>query len=87
MIAIMDPSYVLHRRPVCVRTALTSSKGSGESTLLNVLVGRQPAEGLISVNGEQVKETGISHISAYVEQTDALLESLAVRETLSFAAK
>lgn len=66
--------------------------GSGKTTLLNVLSHRQSASGLevsarVTVNGSVVSRQSLQGISSYVEQEDALIGSLTVRETLSFAAR
>lgn len=69
-----------------------ASSGSGKSTLLNVLAHR--AQGLhasvkaaIYINGAAANPRTFRKISAYVEQEDALVGSLTVRETLNFAAR
>lgn len=73
--------------------ALMGPSGSGKSTLLNVLAHRQSALGGASIhadiyiNGAPVDPKTFRRISAYVEQEDALVGSLTVRETLSFAAR
>ena len=59
--------------------------GAGKSTLLDVLSGR-----LAATQGEVVcnpPTTSIKSISSYVEQHDALLGVLTVRETLWYTAK
>ena len=66
--------------------------GSGKTTLLNVLARRMVAPGAIItgsalVNGVNPSLTQFRQISSYVEQEDALIGSLTVRETLSFAAR
>lgn len=72
--------------------ALMGPSGSGKSTLLNVLAHRQSALGAnvsadIYINGSAANSKTFRRISAYVEQEDALVGSLTVRETLSFAAR
>lgn len=71
---------------------LTRYSGSGKSTLLNMLAHRRPArdskvQGSIYINGSPVDIRSFRQISAYVEQEDALVGSLTVRETLDFAAR
>lgn len=66
--------------------------GSGKTTLLNVLAHRDAAAnvevlGSIRVNGSTVSRKTFQSISSYVEQEDALIGSLTVRETLDFAAR
>ncbi|KAF2861199.1 putative ABC transporter [Piedraia hortae CBS 480.64] len=72
--------------------ALMGPSGSGKSTLLNVLAHRTAAVGAtvgggVFINGRQTAAPIIRSISAYVEQEDALVGSLTVQETLSFAAR
>ena len=45
------------------------------------------ADGLLYLNGVAADATEFRRISAYVEQEDALIGSLTVRETLDFAAR
>lgn len=65
--------------------------GSGKTTLLSALarrdVSRQTMFGLIKINGVTVSLDRFRSISSYVEQEDALVGSLTVRETLDFAAR
>lgn len=66
--------------------------GSGKTTLLNVLAHRNPGTKLdvtsnVYVNGSTTTKTDLQSISSYVEQEDALIGSLTVRETLDFAAR
>lgn len=72
--------------------ALMGPSGSGKSTLLNVLAHRAANLGAniqanIYVNGTPADPRTFRRISAYVEQEDALVGSLTVRETLNFAAR
>ena len=62
------------------------------STLLNVLAQRAAAsgatvEGNVLTNGSQTSLATFRKLNSYVEQDDALIGSLTVQETLSFAAK
>lgn len=72
--------------------ALMGPSGSGKTTLLNVLAGRQATSkattaGDILVNGRALPKNVFQHLSSFVEQEDALIGSLTVRETLDFAAR
>lgn len=69
-------------------TGILGSRGSGKTTLLNVLSERMYDSNL-SVQGERLhnNSTSLSSIShAYVGQTDSLLPTVTVHETLTFAA-
>ncbi|KAK0214526.1 P-loop containing nucleoside triphosphate hydrolase protein [Armillaria fumosa] len=69
-------------------TGILGSSGSGKTTLLNVLSERMRGSNL-SVQGQRLhnNSTSLSSIShAYVTQTDSLLPTLTVRETLTYAA-
>ncbi|KAL6720473.1 hypothetical protein ACLMJK_002396 [Lecanora helva] len=73
-------------------TALMGPSGSGKTTLLNVLARRGPStkltvSGEVTVNGESIGSQTFRSITSYVEQEDALIGSLTVRETLDFAAR
>ena len=66
--------------------------GAGKTTLLNVLAHRNATanssvEGTILVNGTRPSLSTFRDISSYVEQEDALIGSLTVKETLHFAAR
>ena len=66
--------------------------GCGKTSLLNVLAHRDAAagarvEGSILVNGNSPSIGAFRRLSSYVEQEDALIGSLTVRETLDFAAR
>ena len=72
--------------------ALMGPSGSGKTTLLNVLAQRTATtkartEGEVMVNGARTRWEQLRHLSSYVEQEDALIGSLTVRETMTFAAK
>jgi ABC-type multidrug transport system ATPase subunit len=65
--------------------------GCGKTTLLNVLARRTAASrakvfGDTYVNGDKLDLSIFGRITSYVEQEDALIGSLTVRETLKFAA-
>lgn len=65
--------------------------GSGKTTLLNFLARRDnpgaDATGIASVNGDALSLNEFRKMSTYVEQEDALIGSLTVRETMNFAAR
>ena len=72
--------------------AMPGPSGSGKTTLLNTLAHRAAAAGAtthgdILANGQPVSWQELRHLSAYVEQEDALIGSLTVRETMDFAAR
>ncbi|EGR44131.1 uncharacterized protein TRIREDRAFT_82626 [Trichoderma reesei QM6a] len=72
--------------------AILGPSGSGKTTLLNALAHRAAAAnattaGNILVNGHTASLQEIRDLSAYVEQEDALIGSLTVRETVVFAAR
>jgi ABC-type multidrug transport system ATPase subunit len=73
-------------------TADGESSGSGKTTLLNVLARRIASlkadiKGSTFVNGSNVSNRDFRAISSFVEQEDALIGALTVRETLYFAAQ
>lgn len=66
--------------------------GSGKTTLLNVLAHRAATpnaaiQQTLAVNGAPTSLAAFRKLSSYVEQEDALVGSLTVRETLHFAAQ
>ena len=72
--------------------ALMGPSGSGKTTLLNVLAKRKAAakartESHILVDGKPIGWTELRRISSYVEQEDALIGSLTIKETMEFAAR
>ncbi|KAF2269694.1 ATP-binding cassette transporter-like protein [Lojkania enalia] len=71
--------------------ALMGPSGSGKTTLLNVLAHRakssSTAECSLCLNGNPTSLNQFRKLSAYVEQEDALVGSLTVKETLYFAAQ
>lgn len=62
-----------------------------KTTLLNVLAHRRSLKldvsGELTVNGSSVSTKAFQALSSYVEQEDAQIGSLTVRETLDFAAR
>jgi ABC-type sulfate/molybdate transport systems ATPase subunit len=83
---------------ICILTiageicAIMGPSGCGKTTLLNVLARREVApgaeiEGVSLVNGTEPSLNTFRKISSYVEQDDALIGSLTVRETMNFAAR
>jgi len=78
--------------PIGEVCALLGPSGSGKSTLLNVLARRTVSsgakiEGSVLVNGANPSLPSFRQLSSYVEQDDALIGSLTVRETMNFAAR
>ncbi|KAF7577405.1 CcmA, ABC-type multidrug transport system, ATPase component [Pyrenophora tritici-repentis] len=72
--------------------ALMGPSGSGKTTLLNVLAHRaaMPKATIqhhLSINDEPTTLASFRKLSSYVEQEDALIGSLTVRETMYFAAQ
>ena len=65
--------------------------GSGKTSLLNALAHRRAqrmeSNGQIAVDRVQATTSSIQALSSYVEQEDALIGSLTVRETMDFAAR
>ena len=73
-------------------TALMGPSGAGKTTLLDVISGRKTAgeiTGRVLLGPECVPATKdvLKSVSAYVEQSDALLANLTVRETLLYQAE
>jgi len=71
--------------------AIMGPSGSGKTTLLNALAMRTAAAGAttngdIMLNGQHISRQKIRELSSYVEQEDALIGSLTVRETMQFSA-
>lgn len=86
----MGPRYKAHHFVPDV--VLIMSSGSGKTTLLNVLANREASakasvKKSLLVNGRQTSPRDFRQISSFVEQEDALLGALTVRETMYFAAK
>jgi len=72
--------------------ALMGPSGSGKTTLLNVLAKRTASmkahvQGRVMVNGRPIGQSALREVSSYVEQEDAMIGSLTVRETIDFAAR
>lgn len=71
--------------------AIMGPSGGGKTTLLNSLAHRQAKgmnqSGSIMVNNTKASKTLLQNVSSYVEQEDALIGSLTVRETMEFAAR
>lgn len=90
------PLHILSNSSGLVRAgemlAIMGPSGSGKTTLLNALAHRVAAAGAtttgdINVNGQKVTLQTIRDLSSYVEQEDALIGSLTVRETMMFGAR
>lgn len=72
--------------------AMMGPSGSGKTTLLNALAHRLTAgnmnlSGTIKINEQTINAPELSRIARYVEQEDALIGSLTVRETIDFSAR
>jgi ABC-type multidrug transport system ATPase subunit len=72
--------------------AIMGPSGCGKTTMLNALAHRlastkMEVDGNILVNGEPITASRLSRIARYVEQEDALIGSLTVKETVGFAAQ
>lgn len=72
--------------------AIMGPSGSGKTTLLNALAHRVAAAGAattgdILINGQKTSLQTLRDLSSYVEQEDALIGSLTVRETMMFGAR
>lgn len=72
--------------------AIMGPSGSGKTTLLNTLAHRVAAAGAttqgdVLANGQCITWEKLRHLSAYVEQEDALIGSLTVHESMDFAAR
>lgn len=65
--------------------------GCGKTTLLNVLARRptnaSSVESEVFINGSSLSLNQFREISCFVEQEDALIGSLTVRETLEFSSR
>ena len=71
--------------------ALMGPSGSGKTTLLNTLArrdnGSANSTGSILTDGIHLSQSSFRKASSYVEQEDALIGSLTVRETVDFSAR
>ena len=72
--------------------AIMGPSGSGKTTLLNSLAHRVAAAGArttgdIMVNSHRTTTGMVRDLSVYVEQEDAVIGSITVRETMLFAAR
>ncbi|TDL20626.1 P-loop containing nucleoside triphosphate hydrolase protein [Rickenella mellea] len=66
--------------------AVMGPSGAGKSTILDILAQRaHPTSGKMTINGNETID--MSSLGSYVEQNDALLGVLSVRETIQFAAR
>ena len=74
-------------------TAIMGASGSGKTTLLNFLSNRRfylrkvKCLGEVYLNGRSRSELNFNTYVAYVMQDDVLIETMTVREILTFAAK
>ncbi|GAM18398.1 hypothetical protein SAMD00019534_015730 [Acytostelium subglobosum LB1] len=69
--------------------ALMGPSGCGKTTLLNVLARRatEGSVGSVLVNGSNISNSEFRDITCFVEQEDALIGSLTVKETIDFSAR
>ncbi|KIW78305.1 hypothetical protein Z517_08140 [Fonsecaea pedrosoi CBS 271.37] len=72
--------------------ALMGPSGSGKTTLLNVPAHRTSTmkgeiQGKIMINGQLTNAAAVQQVSTYVEQEDAMIGILTLRETIDFAAR
>ena len=71
--------------------ALMGPSGSGKTTLLNTLArrgdNRADIAGSVLTDGMRLSQSSFRRTSSYVEQEDALIGSLTVRETVDFSAR
>src|ERR1700761_3339226 len=74
-----------------MKISLISYSGCGKTTLLNVLAHREVNAASFKqtrlVNGKEIDLQDFQRISSYVEQEDALMGALTVKETLHFASQ
>jgi ABC-type multidrug transport system ATPase subunit len=93
MLALMGPRYTPNKIPYLVLFQVDIyCSGSGKTTLLNVLAHRaatskSSVQQELYINGSSTDLASFRKLSCYVEQEDALVGSLTVRETLHFAAQ
>ncbi|KAF4453423.1 hypothetical protein F53441_3882 [Fusarium austroafricanum] len=83
-----DVQGIVEAGEIC---ALMGPSGCGKTTLLNVLA-RRPTnasnvESEVHANGKHLSLAQFREISCFVEQEDALIGSLTVRETLEFSSR
>lgn len=91
MMALMGPRYALNYA-ASILPFTDSASGSGKTTLLNLLSYRAATtnatvQKTLVINGASTSLATFRKLSSYVEQEDALVGSLTVRETLHFAAQ
>ncbi|KZZ87295.1 ABC-2 type transporter [Moelleriella libera RCEF 2490] len=83
-----DASGIVHAGEIC---ALMGPSGCGKTTLLNVLARRRTnasrVQARMLVNGTELSDSAFRQMTCFVEQDDALIGSLTVRETLEFSAR
>lgn len=69
--------------------AIMGPSGCGKTTLLNCLAQRRTASftGDVKVDNTKITASAAKELTAYVQQEDALIGALTVRETITFSAK
>lgn len=67
--------------------AIMGPSGAGKSTLLNILSGRIPNVGDVSLNGTKANPSVLKRLVGYAMQDEIFFHHLTVRETISFAAR
>jgi ABC-type multidrug transport system ATPase subunit len=68
-------------------TAILGASGAGKTSLLNAISCRVPkSEGVLLANGIPYDYSLFGDFANYVMQSDVLMETLTIRETLMFAA-
>ncbi|KAF7551611.1 hypothetical protein G7Z17_g4876 [Cylindrodendrum hubeiense] len=90
-----EPKSIVHNVEGVVEAgevcALMGPSGCGKTTLLNVLARRpthaSSVESEVFINGSHLSLGQFREISCFVEQEDALIGSLTVRETLEFSSR
>ncbi|PFH45697.1 hypothetical protein AMATHDRAFT_77954 [Amanita thiersii Skay4041] len=67
--------------------AIMGPSGAGKSTLLDLMAFRKPlmTGGFITLNGRELNAQRLHRLSSFVEQDDALLGVLTVRESITYA--
>eukprot|EP00456_Euglypha_rotunda_P052471 TRINITY_DN4227_c1_g1_i14.p1 TRINITY_DN4227_c1_g1~~TRINITY_DN4227_c1_g1_i14.p1 ORF type:complete len:719 (+),score=105.36 TRINITY_DN4227_c1_g1_i14:239-2158(+) len=96
---IFDPKTILHGIKGIFRpgrlTAIMGASGSGKTSVLNLVAGQLSSvpqgatlSGHIVVNGQELelRDPKLSKICGYVQQDDIIMDTMTVREAITFAA-